>query len=48
MRILLLADEGLGKEEISKKEQVYEQTVYNTLKKTNLNHDFMQFLFIKI
>lgn len=33
MRIVLLADEGLEKEEISKREEVCEQTVYNTLKK---------------
>lgn len=33
MRILLLFDEGVSKEEISRKEQVCEQTVYNTLRK---------------
>ena len=33
MRMVLLADEGLETEEISKREQVCEQTVYNALKK---------------
>jgi len=33
MRIVLLADEGLSNEEISQRERVCEQTVYNTLKK---------------
>jgi transposase len=33
MRILLLSDEGNGKEEISRIEQVCEQTVYNCLRK---------------
>ena len=33
MRIVLLADEGEETEEISKREQVCSQTVYNTLKK---------------
>lgn len=33
MRILLLSDKGLSKKQISKKEKVCEQTVYNTLKK---------------
>jgi|JI9StandDraft_1071089.scaffolds.fasta_scaffold120354_2 transposase len=33
MRILLLANDGLEKEEISKLEEVCEHTVYNTLKR---------------